>query len=340
MIPGEDSAGTAGNLLRDLIDFVSGGENCSLVLIGDKAQLPPVGSLLSPALVPRELRDWYDRSVSGAELKQVVRQSGLSGILDNATRLRGNLESSSFRIELKEANDVHRIHGGELAELLEDLLTGDSAEESILVCRSNKRANAFNNQIRQRIFFREEELEAGDRIMIVRNNYLWLGEQEKGFIANGDMAEVVRVANYESHFGFRFANVTIRLIDLDTVPELEVKVLVDCLQTESPALSSIDSERLFAGVELDYGHIKSKGQRYLAMKKDPYLNALQVKYAWAVTGHKAQGGQWDHVIVDQGFLTQDMLDESLMRWFYTSITRAKKTLHLLNFHDDFFNEDE
>ncbi len=340
MISGEEDQGVRMNLLQDLIAFVNSGENCALLFIGDIAQLPPVHTTLSPALIPRELRDWHDRSVNGAQLTKVVRQGLDSGILSNATGIREQIDAETTALQLDEKfEDVLRIDGMELQEVLEDAFTSDHADETILITKSNKRAAQFNDGIRKRILYREEQLEAGDRLMIVKNNYFWMpAMQEGGFIANGDVAEVLRISNREERYGFDFADVQLRFEEYQSEPVLEVKVLMNTLLSEKAGLSSSESEQLYESVASDYSHLKSRAQKYLAMKKDPYFQALHVKFAWAITAHKAQGGQWENVIVDQGFLSEESLDQSYLRWLYTAVTRAKKKLFFLNFNEVFFKE--
>lgn len=349
MIADEWNQQSGSSFLSDLIQFVyqpapSGKDkNCSLLFVGDTAQLPPVGSTDSPALNEKYLKDHFNLQVSAVELREVVRQEKKSGILSNATMLRklinqyaeksGNLPQ--FRS--KGYTDLFSMTGSKLVEGLEYAYRKFGIENSLMVCRSNKSANSYNNQIRSRLLYRDEELSGGDQIMVVRNNYFWLPENpETAFIANGDMAKVVRVRREEERYGLRFAEVNLDFLDFPEVGTLTCKVILDTLQAETPNLSNEQSKQLFDGLLLDYEHISNKRERMLAIKEDPYYNALQIKFAYAVTCHKAQGGQWDAVFVDQGYLTEEMIDLDFLRWLYTAVTRAKKELFLVNFAQNLF----
>lgn len=330
------------SLLEDLIEYVYSGKNCRLVFIGDIAQLPPVGSELSPALDPRYLQGNFNLSLKGVELKQVLRQDAASGILHNATRLREEIEKEEPKIafEVEDFEDVRRINGMELEDELHQAFADFGEEEVMLITRSNKRANDFNQQIRIRIKGQEEEISTGDYVMVVKNNYYWLGDKAPaGFIANGDIAEIMALGNYEDLHGFRFANATLRLLDYPSQPTVEAKLLVEVIQAESPSLGKERSRELYQSVLADYADLSSKKKQLEAVKKDPYFNALQIKFAYAVTCHKSQGGQWKAVFVDQGYLTEEMVDKDYMRWLYTAVTRATERLYLVNFHSAFFSQE-
>lgn len=331
------------SLLDDLIEYVYSGRNCRIMFIGDIAQLPPVGRDISPALDSKFLKSHYDLALKGVELKQVLRQANDSSILRNATNIRelGTQEDGALIFDLSEGTDVAAIDGMELEDCLETTIREDGIENTIVVTRSNKRANLFNQQIRSRVLGLDEEIATGDYIMVVKNNYYWLDEKSPiGFIANGDIAEILSLGNTEELYGFRFVNATIRLIDYPHEPDVEVKLLLDTIQSESPSLEAGKSKMLFDNVMEDYSEIGDKAKKYQALKKNPHFNALQIKFAYAVTCHKSQGGQWPNVFVDQGYLTEEMVDQSYFRWIYTAITRASKQLYLVNFSPVFFNQAE
>lgn len=334
----------SGALLDDLVEFVYSGRGCSLLLLGDTAQLPPVGEELSPALSATYLRSMF-LNVSGVELTQVMRQLDGSGILQNATMLRHIITDGALgalpQIKLKGFADICRVQGEELIEAIEGSYSSVGIDETIVLCRSNKRANIYNEGIRRRILYREEELNRGDILMIVKNNYYWreeLGKQDKtilekiDFIANGDTAEIVYVGSTEEMYGFRFADVTLSLTDYEDC-ELDVKIMLSTLTSESPSLTRTESETLFAAVWEDYPEIRSKRKRMEEVRKNPYYNALQVKYGYAVTCHKAQGGQWKRVFLDQGYVTPEMAGPDYYRWLYTAFTRASEKLYLVNWSD-------
>lgn len=332
-----------GSLLEDLITYVYSGKNCRLVFIGDVAQLPPVGSELSPALDPKYLKGNFYMSLKGVELKQVMRQADESGILFNASRLRNELqkEKGEIKFKLNGFKDVHRINGLELEDAL-NAAYGQYGESNVMVIsRSNKRANEFNQQIRIRIKDQENSISSGDYLMVVKNNYFWLDETSPaGFIANGDIAEVMRIGKHEYLYDFPFVEATIRLIDYPNMPNFDVKILTHTISSESPALTKEENRMLFDNVMADYLELSSQRKRMEALKKNPYFNALQVKFANAVTCHKSQGGQWPVVFVDQGYLTEEMVDREYIRWLYTAVTRATQQLYLVNFHPRFFEEEE
>ena len=345
MISNERISFSSQSLLEDLIKYVFNGENCRLMLVGDVAQLPPVGLIESPALSPKTLNILFNLVVFSIELTEVVRQKNTSGILYNATIIRNLIFHNSNEQEkypypqfhIKPFKDIYRMTGERLIEGLEYAYNKYGMENTIVICRSNKNANLYNLNIRNRILFREEELTGGDYIMVVRNNYFWSNEEGgSSFIANGDMAKVRRVSNVHEQFGFRFADVTLEFMDMGNSEPLNCRVLLDTLYVDSPNLSKKDQQRLFEAVMEDYIHLSTKYDRIQALKQDPYYNALQIKFAMAVTCHKAQGGQWDAVFIDQGFLTEEMLNTEFIRWLYTACTRATKELFLLNFGDAFF----
>ena len=336
-----NSIGGTGALLDDLVEFVYSGRGCSLLLLGDTAQLPPVGEQLSPALTESYLRSMF-LNVTRVELTQVMRQLDNSGILYNATTLRQSIAAEDTyslpQIKLDGFEDIQNVQGDELIEAIESSYNKAGMDETIILCRSNKRANVYNEGIRRRILYREEELSRGDMLMIVKNNYYWrevLGKEDKtlleklDFIANGDMAEIVRINGTEEMYGFRFADVTLSFIDYEDC-EMDVKILLDTLTSESPSLTREESERLFTAVWEDYPEIRSKRKRMEEVRENPYYNALQVKYGYAVTCHKAQGGEWKRVFIDQGYISEDMVNPDYYRWLYTAFTRASEKLHLVN----------
>lgn len=326
-----------GRLLDDLIQYVYSGENCRLILMGDVAQLPPVSQTESPALNPDILKG-YNLNVTEIALTQVVRQEGDSGILFNATRLRDALRNNEVEIfpklKLKGFSDFRKIGGEDLIEEISAAYSRDGIEDTIIITRSNKRATIYNNGIRNRILYREEELSSGDRLMVAKNNYFWTtGCKEMDFIANGEIIQVLRVRRTTEMYGFRFADVSVRFQDYDL--EMDVKILLDTLQTDSPALPKELNDKLFYTILEDYSDIPTKAGKMKKMKVDPYYNVLQVKYAYAVTCHKAQGGQWMNVFLDIGYITEEMLGEDFYRWLYTAITRATHRLYLINLPDEF-----
>ena len=324
----------SGRLLDDLVRFVYSGRNCRLLLIGDRAQLPPIGEDDSPALSNTRLAA-YGLQTFVCELSEVLRQSLQSGILFNATRIRQMLVAEQAtelpKVRFAGFADIVMVPGNELIEALETSYHQVGHDGTIVIARSNKRANIFNLGIRNTILGHEEELCSGDRLMVVKNNYYWT-EKEKlpvGFIANGDSARVVRVRRVHELYGFRFAEVWLRFTDYDDM-ELQATVLLDTLTAEAPALTREQNEQLFDGVMADYEDVPLKADRLKQMRADNHFNALQVKYAYAVTCHKAQGGQWQHVYVDQGYMTDDMLTPDYLHWLYTAFTRATDKLYLVN----------
>lgn len=349
MIADEWNPQSGSSFLKDLIEFVyqvspiGKEKNCALLFVGDLAQLPPVGSLDSPALNEKYLTDNFGLNVTAVELREVVRQEKKSGILANATQLRKLIHTYKEgqkilpKFTTKGYKDIFSMTGIKLVEGLEYAYSKFGIENSLVVCRSNKSANVYNNQIRARLLYRDEELSGGDQIMVVRNNYFWLPDNlAAAFIANGDMAKVVRVRKEEERYGLRFAEVQLEFLDFPDAGIVSCKVILDTLQVETPNLPSDKNKLLFEGLMQDYDHLPSKREKMLAIKEDPYYNALQIKFAYAVTCHKAQGGQWDAVFVDQGYLTDEMIDLDFLRWLYTALTRAKKELFLVNFSQNLF----
>jgi exodeoxyribonuclease-5 len=328
---GMESNFGSGKLLDDLIEYVYGGDGCRLILIGDTAQLPPVGQTVSPAL-DKNILEMYGFEVNEFSLSQVMRQAEESGILFNASQLRELLRENSIGSFPKinvDFPDIHKITGEELIETLSSSYQKDGTEETIVITRSNKSANLYNNGIRNRILYREEEISSGDMLMIVKNNYFWTKSNEKlDFIANGDIAEIIKIRKKQEMYGFRFAEVTLFFPDYDL--ELDTKIILDTLQSASPSLSYEENNRLFMEVQEDYADITNKRNRILKMREDPYLNALQVKFAYAVTAHKAQGGQWANVFIDQGYIVPEMINNEYLRWLYTAFTRATHNLYLVN----------
>ena len=331
-----DSAFGSGCLLDDLMTFVyqSGrGSNCRMLLIGDKAQLPPVGEDESPALMADVLR-CYGMRVYECDLNQVLRQGEESGILWNATQIRQMITHDEMtrlpKIRFAGFADIQMVPGGELIDALSTSYYRMGTDETIVITRSNKRANIYNQGIRNQVLDREDELCRGDQLMIVKNNYFWTeGSREIPFIANGDIAVVQRVRHLHELYGFRFAEVTMQLPDYDDF-ELTATVCLDTLTSEAPALTHEQQEQLYNAVMEDYADIPQKTERIKKMKTDRYYNALQVKFAYAVTCHKAQGGQWAHVYLDQGYMTDDMLTPDYIHWLYTAFTRATEQLYLVN----------
>ena len=322
-----DSAFGSGCLLDDLMQFVYSGQNCRMVLVGDKAQLPPVGEDESPALMSDVIRG-YGMKVYECDLNQVLRQSEDSGILWNATRIRDAFDLP--KIKFNGFPDIQMVPGDELIETLSTSYSRVGMDETMVITRSNKRAKIYNQGIRNTVLDREEELCRGDQLMIVKNNYYWTEQsKEIPFIANGDIAVVQRVRNIHELYGFRFAEVTMQLPDYDNF-ELTATVILDSLTTESPALSREQQEQLYNAVLEDYADVPLKADRIKKLKSDKYYNALQIKYAYAVTCHKAQGGQWAHVYIDQGYMTDDMLGPDYIHWLYTAFTRATEKLYLVN----------
>ena len=322
----------SGRLLDDLIHYVYSGEGCRLVLLGDSAQLPPVSQPESPALDLSVLQG-YGLEVQSMTLTEVVRQAKTSGILTNATLLRKKIEKGQTgdfpKLSAQTGADVQVVNGEDLLETIQDAYYRDGLEETIVITRSNKRANGYNNAIRNRIFYREEELTSGDLLMVVKNNYHWAkDEKSMDFIANGDLMEILRVRRTQELYGFHFCDVTARFPDYDT--EMDLKILLETLHTDSPALPKESSDKLFYAILEDYADIPGKREKMKKMKVDPFYNVVQVKYAYAVTCHKAQGGQWKNVFLDLSYIPRDQLGIDFYRWLYTAFTRAAEHILLIN----------
>ena len=346
MISNEGISGSAfgtGRLLDDLISYVYSGVDCRLLMLGDQAQLPPVGEHESPGLSAQVLTS-YGLNVSEFCLENVMRQMQESGILHNATALRDFTVNTNitdaFRFKLDGFKDVVKISGNELIETLSTCYSRDGIDETMVLCRSNKRAIIYNNGIRNTILDREDELCRGDSVMIVKNNYYWTEQliaQEgadsytelPSFIANGDIAVIRRVRRQRELYGFRFEDAVLSFPDYDDL-EMEVTLLLDTLHSEAPSLTHEESDKLFNNVMEDYEEIRSKKEKMKLLRENKHFNALQIKYAYAVTCHKAQGGQWKNIFIDQGFIPQDGRDEEYYRWLYTALTRATQTVYLVN----------
>lgn len=340
--PGESSVFGSGRLLDDLIQYVYNNKNCKLILIGDEAQLPPVGIDISPALDSKQITA-FNLKVQEYNLREVVRQQENSGILLNATSIRNLISNEQYifpKLELDGIDDVQRISGSELIETISDSYNKYGYEDTIIITRSNKRANQYNKGIRNQILWREEEIAKGDFLMVVKNNYYWIDENEKiDFIANGDIAEIIKIMKYEERYGFRFANVILRFIDYGDL-EVECKIILDTLNINSAALSNDDNKQLYYNILEDYKHEKIRKKQYEGVKNDEYFNALQVKFSYAITCHKAQGGQWKNVFIDHGYVADDMMDKEYLRWLYTAFTRPVEKLFLVNFDKRFFNDSD
>lgn len=340
MISGEATDSTvfgSGNLLEDLIQYVYTGTDCKLIIAGDVAQLPPVGSALSPALDEDVLRS-TGFGITSCELRQVIRQSQGSGVLMNATAVReqityGDLSIPSF--DLGGYRDIERLSGADLIETLAGAYDRCGTDGAIVVVNSNNLANKYNQGIRNRIFAREDEIGSGDIVMVVKNNYYWLKDEDKNnFIANGDIAEVKRIRRYEDVHGLHFAEMTLFFHDYDL--ELEAKVILDTLHSEGPSLSSEKTRELYFSVISDHPEASTKRKQFEAARDDPYYNALQIKFAYAVTCHKSQGGQWERVFIDQGMFSRQEPTIDYLRWLYTALTRSTEKVYLINFPDSWF----
>lgn len=343
MIPDKNPDGRIFNnrsLLLDLITYVYAGKNCKLILVGDTAQLPPVKLNLSPALDDEFLAMEFDKEVQSIELNEVMRQHESSGILFNATHVRGLISKgllNEFKFDLQYSDVIRLTDGYEIQDAIYDSYN-EGLDKTVFIVRSNKRANLYNQQIRINILGYDNEITSGDFIMVVRNNYFWLKDAPKvGFIANGDTCEVLEIFGFKSLYGFRFAEVKLRLVDYDEQPPFETVLLLDTLHSEAPSLSYDEMNRLYHAVGEDYVAEKSKYKRLLAIKNNKFFNALQVKFAYSLTCHKTQGGQWDNVFVEQPYLP-DGEDISYLRWLYTAMTRAQKKLFLIGFKDDYFED--
>lgn len=330
------------SLLDDLVEFVFSGARCKLLLIGDTAQLPPVGNIASPALDIEFMKNEYDLTVAFFELTEVVRQALQSGILANATHLRELVSNQQNEYQLpifniKPYHDCTIIEPETFEELLHDCFDSNNNKDAVIICKSNKRANLFNQAIRSRIINTEGEIGTEDRLMVVKNNYYWTNQNKSvEFIANGDMVELKKISHFEEMYGFKFADAEIELTDYPEDPHLEVKILLDTLYSNSPALSKEESDRMIKSIEEDYMEIPNRRERYKEMRKNPWLNALQIKFAYALTCHKTQGGQWQNIFIDSSLNLKEFLDKEDLRWLYTALTRAKEKVYFVNFDTKFF----
>lgn len=337
MIPEKSDKGFGNrSLLEDLIKYVYDGSDCKLVLIGDTAQLPPVHLDMSPALDEEKLELNYNKQVICKELTEVVRQKKDSLILENATKIRQKIATIDYSYpKLKTNTEVICLNTGEeLQDALETAYNNEGINNTTILCRSNKRANQYNQQVRAKIRWQENEISAGDQLMVVRNNYFWLSDNSKaGFIANGDIVEVSKINETIERYSFRFARASIRMVDYPEEEELDAILLLDTLSSESPAITYDQYQQLYKEVGLDY-----KGEKEInkKIKEDQFFNSLQIKFAYAITCHKSQGGQWKNVFIDLGYFTEEMLDKSYLRWLYTALTRASQKLYLINFNKNFF----
>ena len=324
------------SLLDDLIEYVYEGLDCKLILIGDTAQLPPVHLEVSPALNEEILERKSNKQIISRELTEVVRQKENSLILNNATLIREKIAKEDYTFpSIITNNEVIRINTGEdLQDALESAYSNNGINNTSVICRSNKRANLYNQQIRAKIRWQENEISSGDMLMVVRNNYFWLDESSKaGFIANGDIIMVTKINEIIERYGFRFARASVEMVDYPKEKNLDLLLLLDTLTSESPTISYDQYQKLYKEISKDY-----KGQKEInkKIKEDEFFNALQIKFAYAITCHKSQGGQWENIFVDMGYFTDQMLDKAYLRWLYTAITRATKKLYLINFNNNFF----
>jgi exodeoxyribonuclease-5 len=329
-----------GSLLHDLVHYVTNGEKCKLIFVGDTAQLPPVNLGLSPALDEQELAAQFNATVYSITLEDVVRQQAESGILFNATSIRELLvgdQFEGFKFHLEGFKDVQRIiEGNEFLELLNNALDEDGIDQTVLIVRSNKRANLYNKSIRERILFLESDLAVGDQLMVVKNNYFWLGaDSQPGFIANGDVIRINRINKFVDRYDMKFAEVSVQMVDYPDEPAFDTVLLLETLNSETANLSYEQSQLLYQKVSLDHANEKSKYKRFLKVKNDPYFNALQVKYSYAITCHKSQGGQWKNVFVEQPYLPEGP-NKDYFRWLYTALTRAQEHLFLIGFGKEYF----
>jgi len=324
------------SLLEDLIKYVYEGIDCKLILIGDTAQLPPVNLDISPALDENNLDKKYQKQIIHQELKKVVRQEKNSMVLENATHLRELIEGNIKKLpKIKLNQEVVRISSGdELQEYIEKSYGNSGVENTTIICRSNKRANQYNDRIRSEVLWQEDIISAGDILMVVRNNYFWLDEKsEAGFLANGDIIEVTRIKEIIERYGFKFAKASIRLMDYENENEIDTILLLDTINSESPSLKYDEYKKLYTEVGLDY-----KGQKDInkKIKENEFFNAIQIKFGYSITCHKAQGGQWKNVFIDIGYFKKEMLDKNYLRWLYTAFTRSTENLYLIGFNNEFF----
>ena len=328
-----------GSLLESLFEYVFSGDKCKLILVGDTAQLPPVGSSDSPALNIDYLKAAYHLNIKYIELKQVARQQDASGILKNATHLRECIANVSSEFpKLHTHADVIRLSGDELEDAMNSAYSKYGYNDVLIVTRSNKRANLFNQAVRARIRYMDDDLCGGDLMMVVKNNYFWLDEKtEAGFIANGDSLQIKKIVARRELYGFHFAECVVQLCDYPDAPEVTLNLVLDSINTDTSALTKEQQKELFERVMEDVADQPIKGLRLSYLRNNPYFNALQVKFNYAVTCHKAQGGQWPCVFIDQGYLTAEMMNVEYIRWLYTAFTRATEKVYLMNFSDDFFD---
>ncbi|QMU65304.1 MAG: AAA family ATPase [Flavobacteriaceae bacterium] len=325
-------------LLDDLVSYVYSGRNCKMIFIGDTAQLPPVKSIISPALEAERLETTYHKEIIEIELDEVVRQQEYSGILANATLLRMLIDNNAFHFKFDiEYPDVIRLTDGyDMEDAMVTAYNNEGIEDTVFIVRTNKRANQYNQQIRTRIVGQENEISTGDHIMVVKNNYFWLKNASMAhFIANGDICEILRIRAIKELYGFRFVEVEIRMIDYPDQKPFETILLLDTLTSEKSSLSHEDSTKLYEAVKEDYAHEKPRYKQVISIKENKYFNALQIKFSYAITCHKSQGGQWNTVFIEQPYLPTGP-DKEYLRWLYTAITRARKKLYLIGFKDDFF----
>ena len=329
------------SLMEDLFSFVFEGEHCQLLLVGDNAQLPPVNFDESPALDIEYIHRNFNLTANSATLTDVTRQTLDSGILHNASLLRDKMMNDDFDFPLFAAptfEDCRRVNGEDLEELLNTLYSRHEPDEIVTITYSNKRAYVYNQEIRHRILYREEQLSAGDFVIAVKNNYFWVqDDDEVGFIANGDAMEILSINKIQELYGFRFADVTVRMCDYPDHDSIDIKVILDSLDCEGPALSKEQHNQLYEAVSQDYADIPTKKERYQKLREDPYLNAVQAKFSYALTCHKTQGGQWPVVLLDQGLIQDGVLTKSYFRWLYTALTRATQQVYFINFTDTFFD---
>ena len=341
---GEQKEFGGSSLLDDLLSYVFSGEDCRLLLIGDTAQLPPVESNESPALNCDYLKSQFPITAATYELTEVKRQALESGILYNATDIRELISQNLYEyaipiFHLQGFDDIQKIEPETFEEMLHNAFANISDNEAVIVCKSNKRANMFNQAIRGRILNIEGEIATGDKLMVVKNNYFWAeGNNAISFIANGDMAEIRKIKHFEDMYGFRFADVELSFTDYPDAPNIEAKILLDTLNSNSPSLTNEESQQLFTAIEEDYMDIPNRRERYKEMKKNPWFNALQVKFAYALTCHKTQGGQWNSVFIDSSLNLKETLEVEDLRWLYTALTRAQERVYFVNFKDEFFGE--
>ena len=332
------------SLLDDMLNYVFSGESCRLLLIGDTAQLPPVESQQSPALDCEYLKTEFPITAATFELTEVKRQALESGILYNATDIRQLLSQNLYEYELplfhlQGFNDIQKIEPETFEEILHNVFSNTSDNEAVIICKSNKRANMFNQAIRGRILNIEGEIATGDKLIVVKNNYYWTeGNDTMSFIANGDMAEIRKIKHFDEMYGFRFADVELSFTDYPDAPNVEAKILLDTLNSNSPSLTEEENKKMYSAIEEDYMDIPNRRERYKEMKKNPWFNALQVKFAYALTCHKTQGGQWASIFIDSSLNQKETLEVEDLRWLYTALTRAQERVYFVNFKEEFFEE--